>query len=49
MEPLQQIMMSKRYDVTSIISHHLNLSEGAKGYDIFANKKDKRTKVIMSI
>lgn len=48
MNTLIPLVQSNHYDFTSIITHRLTLSEGALGYDIFANKKDNCLKVILS-
>lgn len=47
MEQLVPVVLRKKYDFTSIITHRLSLREGVKGYDIFANKKDHCLKVIL--
>jgi threonine dehydrogenase-like Zn-dependent dehydrogenase len=47
MEKLIPVVQQKKYDITSIITHRLKLSEGVYGYDIFANKKDNCLKVIL--
>jgi S-(hydroxymethyl)glutathione dehydrogenase/alcohol dehydrogenase len=44
---LVPMVQSKKHDFTSIITHRLSLSEGALGYDIFANKKDNCLKVML--
>lgn len=48
MDKLTPLVQEQKYDFTSIISHRLKLSEGAFGYDIFANKKDNCLKVILN-
>ena len=40
MEKLVPLVLQKKYNLTSIFSHRMKLSEGVQGYDIFANKKD---------
>ena len=49
MEQLVPMVQRKKYNITSIISHRLKLSEGVHGYDIFANKKDDCLKVVMEL
>lgn len=47
MDELTPVVQQKKYDITSIITHRLKLSEGVHGYDIFANKKDNCLKVVL--
>jgi threonine dehydrogenase-like Zn-dependent dehydrogenase len=47
MEELTPFVQSKKVDFTSIVTHRMKLSEGAAGYDIFANKKDNCLKVVL--
>jgi threonine dehydrogenase-like Zn-dependent dehydrogenase len=49
MEELVPMVQQKKYNITSIISHRLKLSEGVHGYDIFANKKEDCLKVVMEL
>jgi threonine dehydrogenase-like Zn-dependent dehydrogenase len=49
MEQLVPMVQQKKYNITSIISHRMKLSEGVHGYDIFANKKDDCLKVVMEL
>jgi len=49
MNELVPLVQEKKYDVTSIISHRLPLSEGVAGYHIFANKKDNCLKVVLTV
>ncbi len=35
------------FDTTSLISHRLSLEEPATGYDLFCEKKDGCTKVVL--
>jgi threonine dehydrogenase-like Zn-dependent dehydrogenase len=49
MEQLIPIVQQKKYNITSIISHRMKLSEGVYGYDIFANKKEDCLKVVMEL
>src|SRR6185369_498265 len=39
MPTIVPLIQQKKYSFKSIITHRMNLSEGVKGYDIFANKK----------
>jgi len=41
------LIQQKKYQFKSIITHRMSLSEGVKGYDIFANKKDDCLKVML--
>lgn len=47
MDKLIPVVRSGRYDFTAIITHRLALKDGAKGYDMFSNKKDNCLKVVM--
>ncbi len=47
MEKLVPLVLQKKYNLTSIFSHRMKLSEGVQGYDIFANKKDHCLKVLL--
>lgn len=47
MDKLTALVLKRKYPITSVFSHKMNLSEGAKGYDIFANKKDNCLKVLL--
>lgn len=49
MNQLVPLVQQQKYDLTSILTHRMNLSEGAIGYDIFANKKDNCLKVVLEI
>ncbi|HEY5690074.1 MAG TPA: alcohol dehydrogenase family protein [Cyclobacteriaceae bacterium] len=49
MNRLVPMVQEKKYNLTSILTHRMKLSEGAKGYDIFANKKDNCLKVILEV
>lgn len=46
-DKLIPLVQSNKYDLTSIISHRLPLSEGVRGYDIFDKKLDGCTKVVL--
>lgn len=47
MDKLVPLVLKKKYNISSVFSHHLNLSEGIHGYDIFANKKESCLKVLL--
>ncbi|MFQ5633195.1 MAG: alcohol dehydrogenase family protein, partial [bacterium] len=47
MEKLIPFVQERKYDFTAVISHCMALSEGEIGYEIFANKKDNCTKVVL--
>jgi len=47
MEQLLPLVAARKYDLRSIISHHLPLSEGAEAYRIFDHKQDGCTKVVL--
>lgn len=47
MNQLIPLVLKKKYDFTSILTHRMKLKEGREGYDIFANKKDHCLKVVM--
>ena len=49
MDQLVPLVQQKKYDFTSIITHHMKLSEGTHGYDIFANKKENCLKVVLGV
>ena len=49
MDRLVPMVQAKKYELTSILTHRMKLSEGAMGYDIFANKKDNCLKVILEM
>ena len=38
-----------RLDPTEIISHRLSLSEGVRGYEIFARHEEKALKIVLSV
>ncbi|MGH1364754.1 MAG: alcohol dehydrogenase family protein [Calditrichia bacterium] len=42
------LLQQQKYDVTSLISHRMDLSEGKEGYRIFDEKLDRCTKVVLS-
>jgi len=47
MDELTPFVQNKKADITSIITHRMNLKDGVTGYDIFANKKDHCLKVVL--
>jgi threonine dehydrogenase-like Zn-dependent dehydrogenase len=49
MDKLIPIVQQKKYNLTSILTHRMPLSEGTNGYDIFANKKDNCMKVVLEV
>ncbi len=49
MERLIPLVQKKKYDLTAIISHRLPLAEGVSGYQIFAEKLDACTKVVLEM
>ena len=44
---LLERVLSGEFDMTSIISHHLTLEDAPHGYEIFAEKREGCTKVVM--
>lgn len=46
--PLLALVRSKRLDPSQLISHRLALAEGAKGYSLFAERRDGCLKVALS-
>jgi threonine dehydrogenase-like Zn-dependent dehydrogenase len=48
MNRLIPLTQNGKLDFTKIITHRMKLSDGAMGYDLFANKKDHCLKVILS-
>lgn len=48
LESLIPVVEQNKYPLRSIISHRLRLSEGAIGYDMFANKKENCLKIILT-
>jgi threonine dehydrogenase-like Zn-dependent dehydrogenase len=47
MEKLLPLIRSGRYDLGTLISHRLPLSEGPRGYDLFDRKLEGCTKVVL--
>jgi 2-desacetyl-2-hydroxyethyl bacteriochlorophyllide A dehydrogenase len=48
MNRLIPLTQARKLDFTKIITHRMKLSDGAKGYSVFANKQDNCLKVILS-
>lgn len=46
-DELVPVVQKKTFDVSRIVTHRMPLSEGVKGYDIFAHKKEHCLKVIL--
>ncbi len=49
MERLIRVAQEKKYDLTSIITHRLPLSQGVEAYRLFDEKRDGCVKVILEI
>ncbi|MFQ5671286.1 MAG: alcohol dehydrogenase catalytic domain-containing protein [Acidobacteriota bacterium] len=47
MERLLDVVRAGRYDLASVISHRLALSQGEAGYRLFAGRRDGCTKVVL--
>lgn len=47
-DELVPVVQQKKFDVSKIVTHRMKLSEGVRGYDIFANKKDHCLKVLLT-
>ncbi|MDQ2907441.1 MAG: glutathione-dependent formaldehyde dehydrogenase [Chloroflexota bacterium] len=47
MAPLLERIQNGEIDPSFVISHHLSLEDAAHGYDIFKNKKEDCTKIVM--
>ncbi|MDA0195547.1 MAG: alcohol dehydrogenase family protein [Bacteroidetes bacterium] len=47
MDRLSTLVADKKYDFSSIISHEMPLSLGAKGYDMFDKKLDNSLKILL--
>ncbi len=47
MERALDVIRTGKYDVQSVISHRLSLSEGVRGYDLFAKRIEGCTKVVL--
>ena len=48
MKPLLARIESGEIDPSFVISHKMNLDEAPAGYDLFMNKADACTKVVLS-
>ncbi|HYE56470.1 MAG TPA: zinc-binding dehydrogenase, partial [Chitinophagaceae bacterium] len=48
MDQLVPVVQEKKYKVDAIITHNLPMSDGALGYEIFDQKKDKSIKVLLT-
>jgi threonine dehydrogenase-like Zn-dependent dehydrogenase len=48
MEKLIPLVRQKKYDISSVFSHKMKLSDGVNGYDLFANRKDNCLKVLLT-
>ena len=48
MDVLLPVVRSGRYDLSSVFSHRMTLEEGAAGYQIFANRREGCTKVLLT-
>lgn len=47
-DELLPMVQAEKFNFSTIITHRMKLSEGVKGYDIFANKKDNCLKVVLT-
>ena len=47
MERLIPLVQKKTYDITSIVSHRMPLSEGVHAYRIFDKKQDNASKILL--
>lgn len=48
MERLLPLVQSRKYDLGAIVSHRLPLADGVRGYQLFEQKLESCTKVILS-
>ncbi len=48
MERLLPLVQSRKYDLGAIVSHRLPLADGVRGYELFEQKLESCTKVILS-
>jgi threonine dehydrogenase-like Zn-dependent dehydrogenase len=48
MEKLTPMVQNKKYNIEAVFSHSIPLSEGVKGYDMFANRKDNCLKILLT-
>lgn len=49
MERLVPVVQKKKYPLTDILSHRMKLNEGAKAYQLFANRQDNCLKVLFEV
>lgn len=49
MEKLLPLLQKEAYEFTAVITHHLPLANGAKGYQLFDEKKDRCIKAVLHI
>jgi len=47
MRPLLERIERGEIDPSFVVSHHMNLSDAARGYDMFCNKQDEVMKIVM--
>jgi threonine dehydrogenase-like Zn-dependent dehydrogenase len=47
MDQLIPLLLEKKHDIASIISHRMPLSEGRAAYEMFDKKKDDCTKIVL--
>jgi threonine dehydrogenase-like Zn-dependent dehydrogenase len=47
MQQLIPMVQQKKYDITAVFSHTMDLADGVQAYDLFANKKDRCLKVLL--
>ena len=47
MKPLMERIEKGEIDPSFVVSHHMNLSEAAKGYDMFNHKEDEVMKIVL--
>lgn len=47
MKPLLEKIESGQLDPSFVVSHHMNLDEAARGYDMFMHKQDKVMKIVL--
>jgi threonine dehydrogenase-like Zn-dependent dehydrogenase len=48
MKPLLERIQNGEIDPSFVISHRLSLDEAPRGYDMFMNKEDNCTKIVLS-
>ena len=47
MKPLMERIERGEIDPSFVVSHHMNLGEAAKGYDMFNHKEDEVMKIVL--